>query len=408
MRKSFVSIRNVKYANNKENSCNVLNNSKRTVREKPIIEAISDMTDNHIILGDSKQIRRVVSVEDTIKGGLCRSCGQTLNVGEPRVKVAYPNVIVQYSNRTGSPSFFMHPACYESNPVDFWRIGHAAWKETVPIKGFALDLDKDVPGLDRFPQVRERFRHSHELYLKAQESTDSTESSASSVGSIPDCAKLCQVHPINSPPTVTNVQQDADSNCAEQSHVDIPTVQDIPFPWPENNTSTAVVSRQMDDAKESAVRSDLSCLKLPLKRKAEKIAARLTAPCPQRTDAADDEENDFRRAQMHKYHEAEMRMLFEEGSQNNNSEAAPSPSDSISDLLRRLKTCCDCACHIPPAERQWASPHDTAEILGISTALLRSLAYARAIPVFVRPSGQRVYNIPSVRKYMAEHTLPPL
>lgn len=128
------------------------------------------MTENHIIVGASDSImmvgpKRVVSIEETIKGGTCRSCSQTLNAGEPRIKVAYPNVIVQYNLRTGSPSFYMHPACYETNPVDFWRIGPSAYKETIPINGFALLPENDIIGYGEFPELQHRFDKSRSLYL---------------------------------------------------------------------------------------------------------------------------------------------------------------------------------------------------------------------------------------------------
>ena len=70
-------------------------------------------------------------------------------------------------------------------------------------------------------------------------------------------------------------------------------------------------------------------------------------------------------------------------------------------------SCITCGCHISPAlpQRQWASPQDSAEILGISSAILRSLAEQRAIPLFKRPSGQRVYNLPAIRAYIAKNTI---
>jgi len=100
--------------------------------------------------------QRQISIEQTVKGGICRSCRQTLTVGEPRIKVMYPNVVVQYSARVGAPSFFMHPECFKSNPVDFWRIGTAAYKETLPVAGFSLDPTRDVLGWEKFPELHQK------------------------------------------------------------------------------------------------------------------------------------------------------------------------------------------------------------------------------------------------------------
>ena len=73
--------------------------------------------------------------------------------------------------------------------------------------------------------------------------------------------------------------------------------------------------------------------------------------------------------------------------------------------VKQTVTCGRCFCHAPGSEREWASPKDAAEMLGVTTALLRNLAQSRAVPVFLRPSGQRVYNLPSIRQYIADNTI---
>lgn len=135
------------------------------------------MSENHIIVcvSDAEvSPKRVLSMEETVKGGICRSCKQILNVGEIRIKVSYPNVIVQYAARTGSPSFYLHPSCFVTQPVDFWRIGPAAYKDTLPVQGFAVNPEVDMIGYDRFPELQRCFDKSRILYLEQQEAIRSS------------------------------------------------------------------------------------------------------------------------------------------------------------------------------------------------------------------------------------------
>ncbi len=160
---------------------------------------IQRMSESHIILTASTPTdnpKRQLCIELTVKGGICRSCRQTLIVGEPRIRVMYPNMIVQYSARIGAPSFFMHPKCFETNPVDFWRIGTAAYKETTPIAGFSLNPEVDVVGWDKFPELHHCFSKCQEL-LEAQQ--------VASVGSSPICHSLMECAP--SFPVITASEQ---------------------------------------------------------------------------------------------------------------------------------------------------------------------------------------------------------
>jgi len=97
-------------------------------------------------LGPTSSPTRVISIEPTLQGGSCRSCGQTLKQGELRIKVAYPNIFVHYYTKSGTPSFFMHPFCFEINPVDFCHGGKGAYNDVLPIKGFAINPSKSVAG----------------------------------------------------------------------------------------------------------------------------------------------------------------------------------------------------------------------------------------------------------------------
>ena len=108
--------------------------------------------------------RRVLSIERVVRGGMCRSCGQTLSVGDARIKVAYPDVLVQYAVRIGSPSFFMHLACFATQPVDYSRTGANAYKDTLPVQGFAVNPEADVIGFEKFPELHHCFDQSRVLW----------------------------------------------------------------------------------------------------------------------------------------------------------------------------------------------------------------------------------------------------
>ena len=78
--------------------------------------------------------------------------------------MAYPDVLVQYAVRSGSPSFFMHPACFATQPVDYSRIGAAAYKDTLPVQGFAVNPEVDVIGFGKFPELHRCFHQSRVLW----------------------------------------------------------------------------------------------------------------------------------------------------------------------------------------------------------------------------------------------------
>lgn len=335
------------------------------------------MTENHIILAAVNQNpKRVISIEDTIKEGTCRSCKQVLEIGEPRVKVAYPNVVVQYYSRTGTPSFYMHPACYETNPVDFWQVGQAAYKETIPIAGFAVNPETDVIGYDKYPQLHRHFQNSLALHRELQQQAASTVALQTQTASLYIAQN--EAHPEQPACGAASRTE----NSTETNSLAGPPSQVEPEEAPNQQQNGKAL---LDYTPEQA--AQLPQRRGPLKRKLTLV------PGPRCTSEPDYEEQQFAFEQQIKRHRAERALLSETVNEKY--------ADELSEKLK--VTYCECRCHIPPAERQWASPQEATQILGINSAILRSLASARAIPVFYRPSGQRVYNIPSIRKYIADN-----
>ncbi len=369
------------------------------------------MSENHIIVGSSDpdvSPKRVFRLEATVKGGTCRSCGQKLNVGEARIKVSYPNVIVQYAARTGSPSFYMHPTCFETQPVDFWRIGSAAYKDTLPVHGFAVNPEIDVIGYDQFPELQHCFDKSRLLYLKEQEVLLSSKNDT-----IP-----C---PDAEPTTYSGARTARCLVLNQDGSAELPVPgkprDDLRDTGTNGLASSQIITNDIQSRNQPQENLQKLC---PQKRRAEYVRHK-TAPQPKYTFAADDEDERLAYRQflqsrengvydriLEQYTEESAGLEHQAGSQ----DPVVSPSQYhtaqgmvLKEPCVRMTKCCSCSCHFPAAERQWASPQDAAEILGISTAILRSLAHARAVPIFVRPSGQRVYNIPSIRKYIRENTL---
>jgi len=366
------------------------------------------MSENHITLGVSDaeaSPKRVIRIEETVKGGTCRSCGQTLNVGEARIKVSYPNVVVQYAARTGSPSFYMHPTCFETQPVDFWQIGSAAYKDTLPVHGFAVNPEMDVIGYDQFPELQHCFDKCRLLYLKEQEVLLSSK----------NAAILCP----DVEPTTPSATRPAHCLVLKQdgsAELSVPACNDIRDAGTNSLVSDPAMTNGIRSRSQPQENSQRLC---PQKRRAEYVRHK-TAPQPKYTFAADDEDERlaYRQFLQNRENGVYDRILeqytesagLEHQAGSQDPVVSPSQSHTAQGMVLkkpcvRMTKCCSCSCHFPAAERQWASPQDAAEILGISTAILRSLAHARAVPIFVRPSGQRVYNIPSIRKYITENTL---
>jgi hypothetical protein len=289
----------------------------------------------------------------------------------------YPNVIVQYSARIGAPSFFMHPECFESNPVDFWRIGTAAYKETMPVAGFGLNPEVDVVGWDKFPELHHCFNRCREL-LSAQPMTSSA--------SLPTLVTESVLNPL--------AVSAAEQNGAEQrSHLSTPAHSDetIATSSPEalqhKLTSEPVVDilpqlcpQKRRGTEFSDIGRAMKCVSANLTNHAPGLAADLT-----------DQRQDLVKC-----------------SEPRSATQGCTPSEhhhaGMEDCL------CSCHCSFSPSdlELQWATPGDAAKVVGISVAILRSLAVARVIPVLIRPSGQRVYNIASIRKFISKHTLQPI
>lgn len=94
-----------------------------------------------------------ISVECSVKDSTCRSCNRTILAERTRLKIAYPKVTVQYAERTGSPSFFMHLECFRDRPVDYVKDGANAWKSWRSIARFAYDMSQ-VGGLMRHPDAK--------------------------------------------------------------------------------------------------------------------------------------------------------------------------------------------------------------------------------------------------------------
>jgi len=352
------------------------------------------MSENHIILGVSDaeaSPKRVIRIEGTAKGGTCRSCGQALNVGEARIKVSYPNVVVQYAVRTGSPSFYMHPACFETQPVDFWRIGSAAYKDTLPVHSFAVNPEVDVIGYDQFPELQHCFDKCRLLYLKEQEALFPSK----------NATILCaDVAPTSS--SAISTAHCLDPNKDGSVEQPVPTCDDLRDTDTSGLAFAQIITNDIQSRNQPQASSQRLC---PQKRRAEYVRHK-TAPQPKYTSAADDEDERlaYRQFLQNRENGVYDRILDQYTEETDDSERH-NQGIVLKEPSVRITKCCTCSCHFPAAERQWASPQDAAEILGISTAILRSLAHARAVPIFVRPSGQRVYNIPSIRKYITENTL---
>jgi len=289
----------------------------------------------------------------------------------------------------------MHPTCFETQPVDFWRIGSAAYKDTLPVHGFAVNPEIDVVGYDQFPELQHCFDKSRLLYLKEQEVLLSSKIDTISC---PDAE----------PTTYSGARTASCLVLSQDGSAELPVPgkprDDLRDTGTNGSASSQIIANDIQSRNQPQESSQRLC---PQKRRAEYVRHK-TAPQPKYTSAADDEDERlaYRQFLQNRENGVYDRILDQ---YTDSEEPDNSKRDNQGIVLKepcvRMTKCCSCSCHFLAAERQWASPQDAAEILGISTAILRSLAHARAVPIFVRPSGQRVYNIPSIRKYITENTL---
>ena len=83
----------------------------------------------------------------------CRACSRSILAGKTRVKIAYAQVVIQYSDRAGTPSFCMHLECFRDRPVDYIKDGVHAWKNWQSIKQFLYRMSQ-VEGLAEHPEAK--------------------------------------------------------------------------------------------------------------------------------------------------------------------------------------------------------------------------------------------------------------
>lgn len=130
----------------------------------------------------------------------------------------------------------------------------------------------------------------------------------------------------------------------------------------------------------------------PKKRRAEYVK-HTTAPAAKYTSAPDYEDERLSHRQfMKNYQNGVYNQIFDPEQPTAKSQIEPDqegsqvhrnpPGHTVQGIVLkepciRVSKCCACSCHFPATERQWASPQDAAEILGVSTAIMRSLAHAR-------------------------------
>ncbi len=299
---------------------------------------------------------RTVAIEETLKGGTCRSCSQCLNIGEPRVKVSYPNVIVQYAARIGVPSFFMHPECFSTYPVDFIRMGKSAYKETTRVANYVVNPERDIVGWDMFPQL-------HHYFSKCQ---------------VP-CSE--QQEPCQMPLSVPKVVVD-------RHHEELSGSSDALLAQSETDLKLTV--NKFDNKQIAPVVVSTCLQKRPAADHPNKVVSSSKPP------ESDDNKNSL--AGQMQINRASPKLSSVQHSESKHA-TCTQHSDS-------KPATCTCLCHSTSSEAvQWVTPREAAKTLGISPAFLRSLAMDRAIPVLRRPSGQRLYSIPDIRKFIDDNTV---
>jgi hypothetical protein len=336
------------------------------------------MADSCMIFCSTQIPTRIVSLEPTIKGGACRSCGSHLKPGEIRVKVAYPTVFVHYHTKSGSPSFYLHPLCYKNNPVDFWRVGSSAFKDTYPVDGFVLNPATQVVGYNSYPDLHHCFQRSAELFAKAN---SVAVISCDHVGD-PSSKLEMQQNPTtstaNQPESLDAMSdglanKDPDAKSAVENTI---TPVDARLAQPLSTTLSPVSQVKVSGKKRyHALTNSQIPWTWEADREDERIAAdRFQAWARKRYDTPQDVYDDL-------------------------------DSLTLKPPVATLSKCADCGCHSEKPERRWASPQEASEILGISSAILRNLANSREIPIFKRASGHRVYDIHAIRAFIEKRTI---
>lgn len=104
--------------------------------------------------------RVTVTLERVKVTSPCRSCMQPLRQGDFRVHIQYSNVKVPSQPRPVDRSFNLHLACFRAEPIDFVKVGPAAWTSHQRILFFPLKSYQQVQNLVHHPELREFFHEA--------------------------------------------------------------------------------------------------------------------------------------------------------------------------------------------------------------------------------------------------------
>jgi len=348
-----------------------------------------------------------ISVDRSEKTSTCRSCNRAISAETPRVKIAYPQIIVKYAERTGIPSFFMHLECFRDRPVDYIKDGPHPWRSWQQIKRFAYQQSQ-IAGLERCPDaVAVLFSPINKVtsnQLKLNE-TDLAAQEALPAKSVPTLGtKRSREHIPNS-----NTIYSSASSAEPGSAAKRPRVQ-VHFKIP----SFAEILEECLGDREEADRQYRLHLDLAAKREAAYLRAtraesKLKDQVPENkqnkaavtvsysasADQQEVQQQSVPRPRRRQHDSAGPRKRCEAEAQHESDveSSSTSESDEESEVDNNGNS---------GHSLQWMKPGQLSQQVGINISILRRWANIKAVRTIVSAGGHRLFNVASVVNYIKQ------
>ena len=345
-----------------------------------------------------------ISVDRSEKTSTCRSCSRSIAAETPRVKIAYPQVVIKYVERTGSPSFFMHLECFRDCPVDYIKDGPHPWRNWQPIKRFSYQ-ESQIAGLDRCPDAAAVLLSSNNKAPSNQVKLKGADLAAQAA--IPgqsvtiSAAKRSQVQLPHSNTIHGSASLPEPSSAAKRPrvhvHFKIPSFAEI--------LEECLGDREEAD-KQYRVHLDLAAKREAAYLRATKAESKLKnqAPESKHNDAANEASTDQHTVQHESVLQPRRGLHSSSGPRERceikHESDVESDSTSGSDEENEVDNNENSGHSL-----QWMKPGQLSQQVGINISILRRWANLRAVRTIISAGGHRLFNVASVVNYIKQQEL---
>lgn len=315
----------------------------------------------------------MICIEKGVKESTCRSCGSAVDAGLIRVRLSYPSINVQYATRSGSPSFCLHPECLYVAPVDYEKTGSSAWKAWTAVKRFELKSEAQITGLEEYPNVRHYFARCM-INGKAFESGDKANTSHTP----PDRVATAVSSSLSKP---AGIQREQQQQGTKRARVEVALA-----PHAGDEDGAAKQHKLLLEASRSKMNSGTLHQATTAPMASQRISQQCLTTSKQGT-----------------------RVILTAATADNKSNAisdSGAVSEIDSDVTSESTSDADSDSDgfgVLSSQLQWCKPGAAAQLVGVSSSILRNWANTGAVQTIVSKGGHRLFEIESIKLHIQEN-----